>query len=316
INNATAHGASALLLVGDRNQKHELFSKFPFASNTPENAIPVYELTRRGYSSLLEVTGQTQAGVFFTTPAILMNAKLEVQIYLSTAEMVESSNVLGLLEGTNPELKDDLIIVGAHYDHVGDDVDMSYRGANDNASGVAVLLEIARLWQETAYRPQRSVLFVAWGAQELGEVGSQYYVANPIHPLENTIAMLQLDAMGGGKGYYLEASGDRGEEGALLYAIQKASELLETRLQTTVPDTPESSEAGWLFSPAYLFNSSRIVASSDDVPFRNAGIPSLLLRWQKTSEDNLPDAFADEVLPERLEAAGKTITLTLMILGR
>ncbi|MDX1378902.1 MAG: M20/M25/M40 family metallo-hydrolase, partial [Anaerolineales bacterium] len=223
---------------------------------------------------------------------------------------------LGLLEGANPELKDELIIVGAHYDYVGDDVDMAYHGDNDNASGVAVLLEIARLWQEAGYRPERSVLFVAWGAQELGEIGSGYYVANPIHPLENTIAMLQLDAIGGGKGYYLEASGDRDEEGALLYSIQKASELLETRLQTTIPDTPGSREADWLFSPDYLFNSSNIVANSDDVPFRETGIPSLLLRWQKTSEENLPDAFADEVLPERLEAAGKTITLALMMLAR
>jgi Zn-dependent M28 family amino/carboxypeptidase len=316
IDNALEHGASSLLLVGDRNQKHELFSKFPFASNTPEDAIPVYELTRRGYSRLLELTGQTQAGVFNTYPAILFNTKIEVELSLSESEMTESSNVMGLLEGKNPELKDEVIIVGAHYDHVGDDVDMPYRGANDNASGVAVLLEIARLWHETGYRPERSVLFVAWGAQELGEVGSQYYAAIPIHPLENTVAMLQLDAVGGGKGYYLEASGDRGEEGALLYGIEKASELLGTRLQTTVPDTLASSEAGWLFSPGYLFSSSRIVANSDDVVFREAGIPSLLLRWQKTSEDNLPDSFADEVLPERLEASGKTIMLTLMMLAR
>ncbi len=179
------------------------------------------------------------------------------------------------------------------YDHVGDDPDgLRYSGANDDASGVAVLLEIARLWQETGYRPARSILFAAWGAQEAGEIGSQFYVDNPAIPLDDTVAMLQMDSVAGGDGFYLEAQGDRRTEATLRFAMERASELVESRLSLESPE-----------------------GVSDQRPFREAGIPSLLLIWKGASEDNYPDELADEIEPYRLSMTGRAVALGAMMLA-
>ena len=138
---------------------------------------------------------------------------------------------------------------------------------------------------------------------------------NPLYPLENTVASLQLDAIGGGDGYYLEASGERENDGLLLFSIQKAGELTDTRLLTTIPEITQPPDPEGRYSPASLLSGTRMEVTSDDLPFRQAGIPTLLIRWQKTSEYNLPDFLADQVLPERLYASGKAITATLMMLA-
>jgi uncharacterized protein len=316
IANAGEHGASALILVGDKNRDNELLAKYPFSAHIPEDAIPVFELTRAGYSRLQELTGQSQASLFYTLPAIPLETSVTLRIALSDPVLAETSNVIGLLPGTDPNLGDEYILVGAHYDHVGDELGTAYSGANDNAGGVATLLEIARLWKETGYRPDRSVLFIAWGAQEPGELGSAYYLANPLYPLEDTVAFLDLDAIGGGDGYYLEASGEREKDGLLLFSIKKAGELTDARLLTTIPEISSPPDPQGRYSPAALLSGARMAITGDDLPFRQAGIPTLLLRWQKTSEHNLPDSFADEVTPERLFISGKTITATLMMLAR
>jgi Zn-dependent M28 family amino/carboxypeptidase len=185
------------------------------------------------------------------------------------------------------------IIVGAHYDHVGDDPDgVRYSGANDNASGVSVLLEIARLWQQTGYRPKRTVVFAAWGAQEPGQVGSGYYLANPLWPLGRTMAVIQLDAVGGGRGYFLEAQGDPSREGLLRFTIEASEAWVDGRLTLTRP-----------------------LGQSDHSPFREAGIPGLLLTWRESSDENLPDELADPVQAYRLGVTGRMLAITLMALA-
>jgi len=293
-----------------------VLAKFPFSSGTPTDGIPVLELTAEGFNHFLEATGQNQANLFHGLPAVFLNTKAELQITLSEPEIVETANVIGLLPGSDPYLSNEMIVISAHYDYVGDEVDTAYRGANDDASGVAVLLEIARLWQDSAYRPKRSVLFVAFSAQEMGELGSQYYIENPLYPLENIVGVMHMDAVGGGNGYYLEARGNHGEEGILLSSMQQAGDLTDGRLQTTLPESFDVISPDELFSPDYIYNVLHVTIGSDDKSFRQAGIPTLLLRWQKSTEDNLPDGFADEVLPERLVATGKMITAALMILAR
>ena len=316
INNAQEHGAMALILVGDKTNPYQLHAKFPFSSGILEDAIPVLELTAEGFNHFLEATGRSQAALFYGLPATFLNTKADLQLSLSELEMVETANVIGLLPGSDPNLSDETIVISAHYDYVGDEVDTAYRGANDNASGAAVLLEIARLWQDSGYRPKRSVLFIAFSAQELGELGSRYYVENPLYPLESIVGVMDMDAVGGGDGYYLEAQGNHSVEGILLSNMQRAGELTEGRLQTTLPEEFEETNPEELFSPDFIYNVIHVEIGSDDRPFRQAGIPTLLLRWQKSTEDNLPDAFADEVLPERLVATGKMIAAALMMLAR
>ena len=112
-------------------------------------------------------------------------------------------NVLAALPGT--DLADDVVVVGAHYDHLGHgdygslDLLRSKRihnGADDNASGVAAVLEMAEAFVTTRLQPRRTILFVLFDGEELGLLGSKHYVASPMLPLESTVAMVNLDMIG------------------------------------------------------------------------------------------------------------------------
>lgn len=109
------------------------------------------------------------------------------------------NNVVGFLEGSDPELKKELLIVGGHYDHVGPwknpkfGQDSIYNGADDNASGTAGVMVIAKTFCSMSEKSKRSILFIAFGGEELGLVGSSFYCKNPLFPLENTVAMLNMD---------------------------------------------------------------------------------------------------------------------------
>jgi hypothetical protein len=102
-----------------------------------------------------------------------------------------------------------------------------------------------------------------------------------------------LDSVGGGGGYYLEAQGGAEQEGLLLFNLIVAEEWMSGRLAI---------KADW--------------AESDQIPFREAGIPALLIAWREASEANWPVSIADQVLPERLGSTGRMVSLALMALAR
>ena len=129
---------------------------------------------------------------------------------------VEARNVAALLPGSDPNLADEVLIIGAHYDHLGlggegsldpDAFGVVHNGADDNASGTAGLIEIARRLAESDRRPARSVLFLAFTAEEKGLWGSSHYVRNPLLPIAQTVAMLNLDMIGRLEGRTLVVEG-------------------------------------------------------------------------------------------------------------
>ena len=109
-------------------------------------------------------------------------------------------NVVGIIPGSDPALRDEYIVVGAHYDHVGveqqDGVAEIYNGADDNASGVAALIEMGRSLKAREGELARSVILVAFDAEEIGLYGSQYFVDYPIVPIENIKLMISVDMVG------------------------------------------------------------------------------------------------------------------------
>ena len=108
-------------------------------------------------------------------------------------------NVLGFIEGSDPELKNEIIVITAHYDHIGVIDGLVHNGADDNATGTAALLEIAAAFQfakKSGIDFKRSILCFPNSAEEKGLLGSYYYVENPVFPLENTIACLNVDMIG------------------------------------------------------------------------------------------------------------------------
>ena len=113
-------------------------------------------------------------------------------------QKVQSANVLGLIKGSDPELRDEAVIFTAHHDHLGiatpnEDGDAIYNGAMDNATGVAQILAIARALKALPKAPRRSVLFALVGAEEQGLLGSEYYAANPTFPAGKIAANLNYD---------------------------------------------------------------------------------------------------------------------------
>ena len=109
---------------------------------------------------------------------------------------VKTYNVLGLIQGQDSILKNEVLVLGAHYDHLGMKGDSIYHGADDNASGIAALLEIAEKIKAHQQELKRSVIFIAFGAEEQGLLGSQFFVENPIVPIEQIKLMVNMDMVG------------------------------------------------------------------------------------------------------------------------
>ena len=111
---------------------------------------------------------------------------------------VEVSNIIGVIPGSDPKLKDQYIIIGGHLDHVGDNKNGTYNsGALDNASGVSTLMEVARAIKEAKIPPKKTIMFIAFNGEEEGLYGAYHYVENPVFPLnkDNTV-VINIDMVG------------------------------------------------------------------------------------------------------------------------
>src|SRR5262245_1399648 len=118
----------------------------------------------------------------------------------SEKQVVRLRNVVGLLRGSDPVLKDSYVIVSAHYDHIGmrptGEGDRINNGANDDGSGTVSVIELASALASLKQKPKRSIVFIAWFGEEKGLQGSRYYGRHPIFQLEKTVAMVNLEHVG------------------------------------------------------------------------------------------------------------------------
>ncbi len=130
--------------------------------------------------------------------AEMSGADGSISVTGAPAERVYSNNVIGYIEGTNPDLRDEYLMLGAHYDHVGIDESREgnyiYNGARDNAVGTAGIMLAARYLAQNP--PERSVIFAAWTAEEMGLLGSGYFADNPMVPLDQIVYKLNIDGAG------------------------------------------------------------------------------------------------------------------------
>ncbi len=170
-------------------------------------------------------------------------------------------NVLGRLPGTGGPLAQEVVVLGAHYDHLGIgkpvDGDSIYNGARDNAAGVAEMLAIAEAMNRAELKGKRSILFAAFGGEESGLLGSQAMIDRPFMPLRNVAAMLNFDGANlYGRARDIAANGS--DQSSLLGALQAAARL--EGLQVT-------EDSAGMFRGTFF--------RSDNFPFARAGIPSL-----------------------------------------
>ena len=132
--------------------------------------------------------------------ASMKQATLSAHIAAPATTTVKLRNVVGLLQGSDPALKDTYVIVTGHYDHLGvrgsGPGDHIYNGANDDASGTSSVIEIAAALAEMPARPRRSILFMTLFGEEVGGLGSRYYCSHPIFPADHTVADINLEQLG------------------------------------------------------------------------------------------------------------------------
>ncbi len=135
--------------------------------------------------------------ISFPLPEVLVDFTVSVD-----KNEFPSSNVIGWIEGSDPQLKNEFIVIGAHYDHIGISPrpnhlnDSIMNGADDNASGTAAVMAVAKAFATSRKKPARSILFMLFTAEEKGLIGSDYYTKNPLFPLEKTVAMINMDMVG------------------------------------------------------------------------------------------------------------------------
>lgn len=123
-----------------------------------------------------------------------MKAEMEVKTEFDPQR--QGLNVLGMIKGTDPAVGDEVIVLGAHLDHLGVRYGQVYNGADDNATGSAVIMEVARVMKANQLKPRRTIIFACWGGEERGLLGSKYYAEHPIIPIEQTVMNFNLDMVG------------------------------------------------------------------------------------------------------------------------
>lgn len=184
--------------------------EFGYGGTRSGRAVPILHITQAACDRLLTAAlGQTLQQIEATIDATGKPHSRALEGWSAagetslTVKRVDVANVIGVLEGAGP-LKDETIVIGAHYDHIGFGGDGSlapgskeiHNGADDNASGTAALIELARRMAARPEKPPRRLVFIAFTGEERGLLGSAHYVKEPLFPLETTIAMFNMDMVG------------------------------------------------------------------------------------------------------------------------
>lgn len=197
---AREQGAAGLIIV----QREDAPLPEMLQGRASDTGIPVVTLRKKAAEKLFELLGVSLDTLWQEpTPRPLSPAQVEMQTEL-VAKYGVTANIIGVVEGTDPALKDEYIVIGAHMDHLGwgyqggslytGRLPAIHYGADDNASGTAGLLELAQYF--AAKPTRRTIVFIAFSGEEIGLLGSSHYTRQPIFPLEKTVAMLNMDMIG------------------------------------------------------------------------------------------------------------------------
>ncbi len=161
--------------------------------------VPTLTITREMANLILENTGKTIDELKKAIESTYKPASREipgVRVSINStvkANLVRTMNIIGYIEGSDPKLKDEYFVVGAHFDHTGKWEDYIFNGSDDNASGSVGVMAIARAIALNPVKPKRTIVFCLWTGEEKGLLGSRYYVMNPTFPIEKTVGYLNYD---------------------------------------------------------------------------------------------------------------------------
>jgi len=222
-----------------------------------------------------------------------------------SVRQLTGSNVLGYIEGTDPELKDEVVVVSAHYDHLGKRGNSIYHGADDNGSGSSAVMNIAQAFAQAKKEgngPRRSVLCLLVSGEEKGLLGSEYYAEHPVFPLEKTVANVNVDMIG-------RTDKKHGDNPDYIYVIGS------NRLSTDLHDINEAANATYTnIELDYTYNAkndpNRFYYRSDHYNFAKKGIPAIFYFSGVHKDYHQPSDTVDKIMFDKMEKIGRLIFYT------
>ena len=237
-------------------------------------------------------------------PGGVMPVPLNVSVRLKTSvarHTVPDRSIVATLEGADPQLKSEYVLIGAHYDHEGADGPRLFNGADDDGSGIVGLLEIAEAYALAAQagrRPRRSIIFAAWNSEERGLLGAWAYTEFPLVPLDQIVANLNMDMIG--RNEEVEAGGGgrfRGLEIQTAESNQNASNIIGSVRNPDLRAALDRANQGIGLELKYRYdnNASNLMRRSDHWPFIQRGVPGV---WIHTGLH--PDYHTTNDRPEKI----------------
>lgn len=200
------------------------------------------------------------------------------------------TNVIGMLPGRDQELRKELILIGAHRDHFGQQAGLLFPGADDNASGTSVMLELTRMLSQSATSPKRTVLFVSFDGEERGLLGSTLYVSHPAFPLDRTVAMINLDHLGAG-------------DGTLTVGVTRMDKML----------AQQAADQAGLGDNIQMYG---YFPGGDHVPFFEAGVPTVtVVSSGRHPHFHQPSDTLESIQPANLAIATKFLFSLITLLA-
>lgn len=249
-------------------------------------AYQMFKETGKSLKEILQKIDSKLTGQAFDFPNLTIEIELKFE-----KEIIITQNVVGLIEGTDEKLKNEYIVIGAHYDHVGlgyygamknSDTGKIHNGADDNASGTSALIELAEAFSIS--KPKRSLIFIAFSGEENGLLGSKFYTNyQPLKPLDQTIAMFNFDMIGRNEPELLWIGGAFYSD-ELIKLIQRANDSTKLEL---------------------LFNTGLLNFASDQAPFLRKNIPAAFFFTGLHDDYHTPEDDYDKINYDKLERVAK-----------
>ena len=238
---------------------------------------------------------------------------------VNNTKQVRTGNVLGMIEGSDPKLKDEVIVIGGHMDHLGVNKDgYVFNGADDNASGTAGVLELAQAFALNPVKPKRSIVFACWTGEEKGLLGSRYFVANPTLKGKKIVANVNMDMIS--RDYDMEMVKRSRSR------LPKGLEITEKNVKDIV-SASSSAQAPWIKATLDQINkdyvgivlltreSAQLSGGSDHAPFHGAKIPAVGFMAAFHEDYHQPGDTIEKINPKKMEDTVKIIYLYVHTIG-
>jgi len=316
--------------------RQALFSAEPAATLTVAAELPESTWNvRRGKLSDFQPSGRAPSGTIAmdAAKALLKANSVEEDFLTKTLEAEKSAsangtadmrlvakyqkedvgvpNVVGMIEGTDPDLKGEFVAIGAHLDHLGTDGKTVWPGADDDGSGSTAVLCVAKAMSKNPVKPKRSVLFMTFCGEEMGLLGSAYYASNPAVPLERTQCLMQMDMVG--RDSFGAQNGDQKRIDILEENKDTMRLVGSKRISQEYDDIIQ--EVNQFVGFKFKYDAEDVYTRSDHYNFAKNGVPIAFQFCGFTPDYHQPTDTVDKINFLKLTNAAKLCYLTLHHVG-